>query len=134
MLIRVMMVAAAVCAGAGAGAAEPFLSGAEFEAHVTGKTLTYSQFGQTYGVEEYLDGRKVRWAFTDDVCQYGYWYDKGNEICFVYTDYPDPVCWTFWKEDGKLMGVTTGDPVESALTEAERTDTPLTCPGPDVGV
>lgn len=42
-------------------AAEP-LNGTQFENYVTGKTLYFGQNGQAYGVEEYLDDRRVRWS------------------------------------------------------------------------
>ena len=40
-------------------AAEP-MNGAQFESYVEGKTLYFGQNGQAYGVEEYLDDRRVR--------------------------------------------------------------------------
>ena len=45
-------------------AAEP-MNGAQFEAYVEGKTLYFGQNGQAYGVEEYLEDRRVRWSFLD---------------------------------------------------------------------
>src|SRR5690606_20167157 len=44
----------------------------EFDSYATGKTLTYSQYGQIFGTEEYLPNRRVRWQVTGDLCQYGH--------------------------------------------------------------
>lgn len=118
----------------GVAAAQDLMGAAEFDAYVTGKTITYEQFGQPYGVEEYLPGRKVRWAFTEDECRYGEWYPQNEQICFVYDYDPTPQCWTFWVEGGALHGLYDGNPAEQVLVETGQTDRPLGCPGPDVGV
>ncbi len=108
---------------------------AEFEAYVTGRTLTYSQFGKPYGVEEYLPDRKVRWAFTEDVCQYGRYYeDAGGLICFLYEYDPTPHCWTFWQDGAGLKALSATDAPGSELSEVAQTDQPLACAGPEVGV
>lgn len=114
--------------------AEAPLSAPDFEAHVTGHTLTYTQFGQVYGIEEYLPGRKVRWSVAPDECQYGTWYPEDDFICFVYEYDPKPSCWTFWLRDGRLVALSIADAPGAELTEAERSQSPLPCPGPDVGV
>ena len=110
------------------------MTGDEFDAYVTGKTLTYSQFGSVFGIEEYLPGRKVRWKFTADDCQYGSWYEKGDLICFVYEYDPDEHCWTFWTDDGKLKALSVDNASGEELTEVARSPEGLNCPGPDVGV
>ncbi|WP_103256468.1 hypothetical protein [Tabrizicola aquatica] len=114
--------------------AEVPLSAPDFETHVSGHTLTYTQFGRVYGVEEYLPGRKVRWSVAPDECQYGTWYPEGDFICFVYEYDPNPSCWTFWLREGRLVALSIADAPGAELTEAERSQTPLPCPGPDVGV
>ncbi|WP_369802503.1 hypothetical protein [Pseudorhodobacter sp. MZDSW-24AT] len=117
-------------------AAEPPvpLTGAEFEAYTTGKTLTFSQFGQVYGAEQYLPGRKVRWAFKGDVCRDGTWYEEAGKICFTYTYNPTPQCWSFWRQDGRLTGLFSGDGAGAELSEVAQSPDPLACAGPDVGV
>lgn len=115
-------------------AAETPLTAQDFEAHVTGKTVTYRQFDSVFGIEEYLDGRKVRWSTAPDECQYGTWYPQGDAICFVYEYDPTPACWTFWMRDGALVALSdTGVPGEE-LYETDASDQGLPCPGPDVGV
>ncbi|WP_309664769.1 hypothetical protein [Tabrizicola sp.] len=114
--------------------AETPMTAAEFDAYVTGKTLTYSQFGTIFGTEEYLPGRKVRWAFTEDICQYGTWYEEAGNICFVYEYDPTPHCWRFWQEGDGLKALSVNDAPGSELSEVAQTDQPLSCAGPDVGV
>ncbi|MCU0899418.1 MAG: hypothetical protein MUC82_02860 [Cypionkella sp.] len=117
-------------------AAEPPvpLTGAEFEAYTTGKTLTFSQSGEIYGAEEYLPGRKVRWAFTGDICRDGSWYEDAGNICFVYEHDPTAQCWTFWREDGRLTGLFIGNAPGTELSEVAQSPDPLPCAGPDLGV
>lgn len=110
------------------------LSAEDFEAYTTGKTLTYSQRGAIYGAEQYLPGRKVRWAFKGEECREGQWYEENGQICFVYPYDPTPQCWTFWHSDGKLHGLFDGDLPGSELSETTQTTEPLICAGPDVGV
>lgn len=119
-----------------AQAAEPPvpLTGPEFEAYTTGKTLTFSQLGQVYGAEQYLPGRKVRWAFKGDTCRNGSWYEEADLICFVYDYDPTPQCWTFWRQDGRLTGLFVGDGSGAELSEVAQSPDPLACAGPDLGV
>jgi hypothetical protein len=116
-----------------AWAAEP-MSGAEFEAYVTGKTLYFGQNGQAYGVEEYLEDRRVRWSFLDGQCKDGVWYEDGDMICFVYEDNPDPQCWSFFRDSGGLRAIFENNPNATTLYEAQQSDEPMMCLGPEVGV
>lgn len=114
--------------------AQTTMTGAEFEAYATGKTLTYASNGQVYGVEQYLPNRRVRWAFIDDTCRIGHWYEDAGEICFVYEHDATPQCWTFELQGGKLMARFVSDLPATELKEVEQTTSPLACTGPDVGV
>lgn len=105
-----------------------------FEAHVTGKTITYRQFESVFGIEEYLEGRKVRWSVAPNECQYGSWYPSGEDICFVYEYDPTPACWTFWLRDGALVARSVTAAPGEELYEVNADSQPLPCPGPDVGV
>ncbi|MGL4236267.1 hypothetical protein [Tabrizicola sp.] len=116
------------------GFAETPITAEEFEAHVTGKTITYHQAGGFFGTEEYLEDRKVRWSIAPDHCQYGTWYPSGEDICFVYEYDPNPACWTFWLRDGALVALSVNGLPGGELYEVEANDDPLPCPGPDVGV
>lgn len=115
--------------------AETPLSAEGFEAHVLGKTVTYSRLGSLFGIEEYLDNRQVRWSVAPNLCQYGTWYPQDDDICFVYEDDPIPHCWTFWLKDGALRAAPADDDGSGfELVESDATTQGLACPGPDVGV
>lgn len=104
-----------------------------FEAHVTGKTLTYQQFDSLFGVEEYLPDRKVRWSTAPNECLYGSWFPQDDKICFVYEYNPDPICWTFWLRDGALVALSETGLAGEELHEVDASDQGLPCPGPDIG-
>jgi len=111
------------------------MSGEDFEAYVNGRTLTYADGGVVYGIEEYLPGRRVRWAFVGDQCVEGFWYDTGQEICFVYEDRPNNTqCWEFKQESDGLSALFSNGENGRKLYEIKRSSEPLTCLGPDVGV
>jgi len=114
-------------------AAEP-MSGTEFEAYVTGKTLYFGQNGEAYGVEEYLDDRRVRWSFLDGQCKDGAWFEDQDMICFVYDDNPSPQCWSFFRENNGLRAIFENNPNATTLYEAQQSDEPMMCLGPEVGV
>lgn len=105
----------------------------EFDAYATGKTLTYSQYGEIYGTEEYLPNRRVRWQVTGDICQYGRWYEKDGLICFAYEYSDGEHCWSFWQEDGGLRALSTEDLPGDELSEVKDATRGLSCPA-DVGV
>ena len=113
-------------------AAETPMSGAAFDAYVTGKTLTFSENGQPYGIERYLPGRRVQWSFLDGKCKDGLWYPLGEQICFVYEDDFEPQCWAFYQEGNGLRAVFDGG-AETELYEADE-GAEMICEGPDVGV
>lgn len=115
--------------------AQAQMSASEFEAYVTGRTLTYTDQGRVYGIEEYLPNRRVRWAYLGDQCREGYWYDADGQICFVYEDrIGDPQCWQFTDRGGRISALFMGADDGRELYEAETSDEPLVCLGPDVGV
>lgn len=105
----------------------------EFEAYVEGRTLTFAFQGQAYGIEEYLPGRRVRWAFVGDSCTEGVWYQSEDMICFDYVDNPESQCWHFYDTPRGLRGVFVGDSA-TELYEVRDMNQSLICPGPDVGV
>ena len=111
------------------------MSAADFEAYVTGRTLTYTDGGVVYGIEEYLPNRRVRWAYLGDQCREGYWYDTDGQICFVYENNPGvPQCWQFTERSGRLSALFMGEENGRELYEAQKSDEPMVCLGPDVGV
>lgn len=110
------------------------MTAGEFEAHTTGKTLTYAADGFDYGIEEYFGGRRVRWSFLDGECQEGEWYPAGDMICFVYDEIGEPQCWTFYNRSGRLMARYENDPESTELVETRKSPDPLICLGPNPGV
>ena len=114
-------------------AGEP-LSPEAFEAYSTGKTLYYGTGGQPYGVEEYLENRRVRWSFLDGQCKAGRWYEDLDLICFVYEDNPMPQCWSFYLEGGALVAHFENEPSDVPYYEVGEADEPMLCLGPEIGV
>lgn len=114
--------------------AQTLLGAEEFDAYTKGKTFYYGSAGRPYGGEEYLENRRVRWSFLDGKCQEGLWYEENGLICFIYDVTPDPQCWSFERGDGGLIARFENDPAQTQLYEVEKTNEPLLCHGPDVGV
>jgi hypothetical protein len=114
--------------------AESPLSAHAFDDYTRGKTLYYGQFGDAYGVEEYLPDRRVRWSFLDGDCVEGRWYQTGDLICFVYDGQPDAQCWHFFLDAAGLTARTADDPSSAPLYEISQSNEPMICRGPRVGV
>lgn len=116
--------------------AETRLDADGFDSYTTGRTLTFSHEGQPYGIEQYLPGRRVIWAFIGDRCEEGIWYERDSMICFVYDYNPsNEQCWSFYLTDRGLRGVFEGpDGPSTELYEIQRSATPLSCAAPGVGV
>ena len=133
MIRYVLFALALTCSAA---RAETPMSGAEFEAYTTGKTLTYFESGSAYGTERYKPNRQVTWAFHGDDCQDGEWYEPvPGMICFVYDDgINGPQCWNFFKSDNGLRAKFVSDPDGRELYETRPNTQPLLCLGPDIGV
>ena len=110
------------------------MTAAEFEAYATGKILTYAENGAVWGTEQYKPNRRVVWAFTTSECRDGYWYEKGDQICFVYEDPNDPQCWLFFKQANGLAAQFMGPGGGSLLSEVAKSASPMACAGPQVGV
>lgn len=115
-------------------AAQTPLSAEAFDSYTRGKTLFYGFDGVAYGVERYLDNRRVIWSFLDGECKYGSWYEKDGLICFVYDDRTAPQCWSFSEGPGGLVARFENDPEATELYEAEDIGEEMLCYGPDVGV
>jgi len=116
-------------------AADERMNAESFERYTTGRTLSFSFDGVPYGIEQYLPGRRVLWAFLGDQCQEGVWYEREGMICFVYDANPVEQCWSFFRSETGLRAVFEGpDGPGTELYEVERSSQPLTCEGPGVGV
>lgn len=110
------------------------LNAEEFDRYTRGKTLFYGADGAAYGVERYLDGRRVVWSFLDGECQDGIWYEENGQICFVYEDNLTPQCWTFTTGANGLIAQFENEPDGTELYEAQNGEDDMLCYGPDVGV
>lgn len=109
------------------------MSGDAFEAYTEGRTLTFALDGFAYGIEQYLPGRRVIWAFRGQECREGSWFEAGDQICFVYDDEPERQhCWQFFETDSGLLARFVNG-IRDELVEVDQSDEPLFCPGPEVG-
>lgn len=114
--------------------AETPMSAEDFEAFATGKTLNFANQSGIFGVEDYLPGRRVRWAATGDRCKLGRWFDVDSQICFVYEDAAEQHCWTIWERNDHLVARGAQDTPDQPLRTITQADAPVACIGPDVGV
>lgn len=116
-----------------AGAETP-MSPDEFDAWSTGKTLDYAVGGVVLGAEAYFPNRAVRDADTGGPCLDGTWHAEGDAVCFVYPARDGTHCWLYWRDGdavfAKPLASAPDDPPQRVIEAA----TPLSCPGPEVGV
>ena len=122
-----------LCAATAAGA-ETRMTAEEFEAFATGRTLDFANEGGVFGTEEYLPGRRVRWAGTDGQCMTGSWHEWSGHVCFVYDGDPFRHCWTLWRDGAAVTARSFDDQPGDAPRRVTEAAAPLACRGPDVGV
>jgi hypothetical protein len=128
-----MRLAIALCLIGSAAGAQSLMTAEEFDAWSRGKTLDYSVDGQIYGSERYLPGRKTVDANAGGPCVDGVWYPEGDAICFVYAAYEGTHCWRYWREGGAVFAKPVTAAPEEPPQRVTVAESPLTCPGPDVG-
>ena len=101
-----------------------------FDAHVTGRTIVFSSLGrEVFGIERYMDGRRVMWSSEVGRCLFGIWYESKGDICFRYDDDPDPHCWTMWDTTDGLVAALSGGTAPLLIREEPERDDPLICDG-----
>jgi hypothetical protein len=132
-MISPTMAFALVIGLANAALADPAITADAFDALTRGKTMTWSDGGAAYGVEQYLPDRRVRWTAFGDTCVTGHWYAKADLICFQYEHREDPACWTIRQTGDTMIAVDADDPQGVFPVTVAETDVPLVCAGPDVG-
>ncbi len=132
MRLPLLIIAAAALVQTAAAGQSP-MTAEEFEAYVTGRTLTFGTDGVPYGIEEFREGRRTTWAFMGEECREGVWFESDSYICFAYEDDPQTHCWQFFQTDAGLRARFQGDPPGNDLYEIEQSDRPLICPGPQIG-
>lgn len=117
-----------VLAAPAQGLAQEAMTGAEFDAYVTGKTITFRTLDNPlYGVERYLPNRRVMWSTFEGICQYGVWFESKGDICFRYNHDPEHKCWAIYDEPGGLRGVFTTRPGTTVIYEVKDRQDPLIC-------
>ncbi len=131
MMVRTLILG---CLLAAPATAQSPMTAEAFDAYTRGKTLYFGFDGEAYGVERYLEGRRVIWSFLDGKCKEGVWYEEAGQICFIYEDRLDPQCWTFRESAGGLIAQFENDPDGTELYEAQENDDDMLCYGPEVGV
>jgi len=113
--------------------AESPMTGAEFEAYVEGRTLSFGTLGNpAYGVEKYLKNREVIWSPLDGTCVDGIWFEQGEDICFLYEHDPEAKCWKTFRTENGIRAEFTTRPGQSAIFETVENPEELICPGPDL--
>ncbi len=128
-----MRAAIVLCLLAGPALAEPLLTADQFDALTRGRTMTWSEFGTVYGIEQYLPNRQVRWTVLGDDCKAGHWYPDGDAICFQYEDQLTPDCWEIITSGSGLLARYTTNPPETEPVVVTETTELLACFGPKVG-
>lgn len=125
--------ALALCLLALPAAADPLLTAEAFDTLTQGRTMSWSEFGSVYGVEEYLPDRQVRWTALGQDCKTGHWYPDGPAICFQYEDDALPDCWEITGSGTGLLARYTTSPPDTAPVVVRETTETLACFGPKVG-
>jgi hypothetical protein len=114
--------------------AETKMTAKQFDAFTKGSTVFFDRHGAPYGAEQYLDNKRVYWSFLDGTCQRGIWFAERDEICFLYDNQPEALCWYFLDDGSRKTARIVGDDPADDLVVSGQSKAPLACPGPDVGV
>lgn len=113
--------------------AEDPVTAEEFDALTLGRSMAWSESGTVYGLEQYLPGRRVRWAAVGEDCTLGHWYAEGPAICFKYETDSEPDCWIITRSATGFDALyITSPPGTTPVAVAETRDPPA-CPGPEFG-
>ncbi|WP_342071708.1 hypothetical protein [Yoonia algicola] len=108
--------------------AQDTMTGPEFDAYVTGRTITFrTATNPLFGIERYLEGRRVMWSDFAGTCQYGVWFESKGDICFRYEGDPEHKCWEIYAEPEGLRGIYTTRPDTTVIYEVPDSDAPLIC-------
>ncbi|MEL6573454.1 MAG: hypothetical protein AAFQ64_17475 [Pseudomonadota bacterium] len=109
-------------------AAQMPMTGAEFEAYVAGRIMSFGSEGDpTFGVEQYLPNRRVIWSTGNGECTNGVWYESKGDICFRYDGDPEAKCWAIYEEGDGLRAEFTTRPNTTVIFETEDYTVPLIC-------
>ncbi|WP_341366508.1 hypothetical protein [Yoonia sp. BS5-3] len=112
----------------GPALAQDKMTAEEFDAYVTGRTVTYrTAQNPSFGVERYLQGRRVMWSTAEGICQYGVWFESKGDICFRYENDPEHKCWSIFNEPDGIRAVYTTRPPFTVIYEILDREDPLIC-------
>lgn len=109
----------------GAALAQQQITPQDFIDRVTGQTLTFThnESGRIVGVEQFLRPNLSVWADVGGRCAYGDIELRGELICFLYQDDPDPNnCWMPFDNDGELMVISSDSFEVQRITEVSDND------------
>lgn len=113
--------------------AEDPVTADEFDSLTLGRSMTWSDYGTVYGLEQYLPGRRVRWAAIGEDCTLGHWYADGPAICFKYEADSEPDCWIITRSPTGFDALYTANPPGTPPVAVAETPDPPACPGPEIG-
>lgn len=133
---RALCAALVLLCAAGPTVAE-LLDGAGFAALTDNQTITWQGDGFV-GQERYLPGGQVMWQVEDNPeCEFGRWISvmiaEQPAICFLYENSLTPVCWHIEQAETGMIARSVETP-ENRFVEIGRSEAPLNCHGPMVGV
>jgi len=110
--------------------AEAPMNAEEFDAFVTGRIVSFGTQGNPgFGVEQYLEDRRVIWSRGDGTCQNGVWYESKGNICFRYDGDPEPKCWAIYRDGEGMRAIYATQPATTVIFETEPYSVPLICDG-----
>jgi hypothetical protein len=110
--------------------AEAPMNAAEFDAYVTGRIVSFGvEDNAGFGVEQYLENRRVIWSRGDGTCTNGVWYESKGNICFRYDGDPEPKCWAIYRDGDGMRAVYATRPNTTVIFETEDYSVPLICDG-----
>lgn len=134
MRLSLVLPATAFLSAAQAAHAQSPMTPEEFDAWSVGKTLDYAVDGQVYGSESYFPDRRVLDADIGGPCVEGTWHAEGDAVCFVYPARDGTHCWLYWRNGDNVFAKPLNAPPEDPAQAVTVAQSPLSCPGPDVGV
>ena len=120
------------CLLASSAAAETPMTGEEFDAYVTGKSIQWrTDANPSYGIERYLPGRQVVWSPRPGFCVEGEWFVRDDAICFTYDNDPGPECWHIFETGTGLVADLLTGTGNLTVREVNQITEPV-CPGIDL--
>lgn len=106
----------------------------EFRDFAEGWTVYFEREGRPFGSEEFEQGGKVRWRYSDGSCVSGAWRAHDGQLCFLYDTVEEGAvinCWEMMRDDdGIFARLIDGDNAGLELRISRRDRAPLLCGEP----